>query len=130
MEDVQITISALWVAVMLSSLMGDVLRFYEPGIIKQIIAGEVEGMQQTHRGLLVSATFMAIPIVMVVLSMTLNYNANRWANIIFSIFFFGFTLIWLLVKPPPAYKILLGSVGLVCNALIVWYAWKWPKQEG
>jgi hypothetical protein len=125
MEDVQITISALWVAVMLSSLMGDVLRFYEPGIIKQIIAGEVEGMQQTHRGLLVSATFMAIPIVMVVLSMTLNYNANRWANIIFSIFFFGFTLIWLLVKPPPAYKILLGSVGLVCNALIVWYAWKW-----
>ena len=125
MEDVQITISALWVAVMLSSLMGDVLRFYEPGIIKQIIAGEVEGMQQTHRGLLVSATFMAIPIVMVVLSMTLNYNANRWANIIFSIFFFGFTLIWLLVKPPPAYKILLGRVGLVCNALIVWYAYMW-----
>ena len=129
MEDVQITISALWVAVMLSSLMGDVLRFYEPGIIKQIIAGEVEGMQMTHKGLLVSATFMVIPIVMVVLSMTLNYNANRWANIIFSIFFFGFTLIWLLVKPPPAYKILLGSVGLVCNALIVWTAWKWPKQE-
>ncbi len=125
MEDVQITISALWVAVMLSSLMGDVLRFYEPGIIKQIIAGEVEGMQQTHKGLLVSAIFMAIPIVMVVLSMTLNYNANRWANIIFSIFFFGFTLIWLLVKPPPAYKILLGSVGLVCNALIVWYAYIW-----
>ena len=125
MVDVMVKISALWVAVMLSSLMGDVLRFYEPGIIKQIIAGEVEGMQQTHRGLLVSATFMAIPIVMVVLSMTLNYNANRWANIIFSIFFFGFTLIWLLVKPPPAYKILLGSVGLVCNALIVWYAYMW-----
>ena len=125
MEDVQITISALWVAVMLSSLMGDVLRFYEPGIIKQIIAGEVEGMQMTHKGLLVSATFMSIPIVMVVLSMTLNYNANRWANIIFSIFFFGFTLIWFLVKPPAAYKILLGSIGLVCNALIVWYAWMW-----
>ena len=125
MEDVQITISALWVAVMLSSLMGDVLRFYEPGIIEQIIAGEVEGMQMTHKGLLVSATFMSIPIVMVVLSMTLNYNANRWANIIFSIFFFGFTLIWLLVKPPPAYKIFLGSLGLVFNALIVWYAYMW-----
>ena len=125
MEDVQITISALWVAVMLSSLMGDVLRFYEPGIIEQIIAGEVEGMQMTHKGLLVSAIFMVIPIVMVVLSMTLNYNANRWANIIFSIFFFGFTLIWLLVKPPPAYKIFLGSVGLVFNALIVWYAYMW-----
>jgi len=125
MEAVTIKISALWVAVMLSSLMGDVLRFYEPGIIEQIIAGEVEGMQMTHKGLLLSAITMVIPIVMIFLSLTLPYNANRWANIIFSIFFFGFTLIWLLVKPPPAYKIFLGSVGLVSNALIVWYAWKW-----
>jgi hypothetical protein len=125
MEAATIKISALWVAVMLSSLMGDVLHFFEPGIIEQIIAGEVDGTQTTDKSLLLSAIFMAIPIVMVVLSLTLNYKANRWANIIFSIFFFGFTLIWLLVKPPPAYKIFLGSVGLVSNALIVWYAWKW-----
>jgi len=125
MLDTRIILSGLWVAVMLSSLMGDVLRFYEPGIIEQIIAGEVEGMQQTHKGLLLSAIFMVIPIVMVFLSLMLNYPVNRWANIIFSIFFFGFTLIWLLIKSPPAYKILLGSVGLMSNALIVWYAWKW-----
>jgi hypothetical protein len=125
MLDVTVKISVLWVAVMLSSLMGDVLRFYEPGIIEQIIAGEVEGMQQTHKGLLLSAIFMVIPIGMVVMSLMLSYPLNRWANIIFSIFFFVFTLIWLLVKPPPAYKIFLGSAGLVFNALIVWYAWKW-----
>ncbi len=125
MEAVTIKISALWVAVMLSSLMGDVLRFYEPGIIEQIITGEVEGMQMTHKGLLLSAIIMVIPIVMVFLSQMLTYNTNRWANIILSIFFFGFTLMWLLVKPPPAYKILLGGVGLVSNALIIWYAWKW-----
>jgi hypothetical protein len=125
MEAVKIILSGLWVGVMLSSLMGDVLRFYEPGIIEQIIAEEVDGMKMTRKGLLLSAIFMAIPIVMVILSLTLNYNANRWANIILSIFFFGFTLIWLLVKPPPAYKIFLGSVGLVFNALIVWYAYMW-----
>ena len=125
MEDVQITISALWVAVMLSSLMGDVLLFHEPGIIEQMIAGEVEGMKMTRKGLLPIAIFMVIPIVMVVLSLTLNYPVNRWANIILSLFFFGFTLIWLLVKPPPAYKIFLGSLGLVFNALIVWYAYMW-----
>ena len=125
MDAVMIKISALWVGVVLSAHMGDVLRFYEPGIIKQIIAGEVEGLQMTHKGLLLSAIFMVIPSVMVFLSLTLNYNANHWANIIFSIFFFGFTLIWLLVKPPAAYKILLGIIGLVCNALIVWYAWMW-----
>ena len=124
MEAVMIKISALWVGVVLSAHMGDVLRFYEPGIIEQIIAGEVEGLPSTHKGLLMSAIFMAIPIVMAVLSLTLPYNANRWANIIFSIFFFGFTLIWLLTTKAP-YKIFLGSISLVFNALTVWYAWKW-----
>jgi hypothetical protein len=106
--------------------MGDVLRFYEPGIIEQIIAGEVDGMQMTHKGLLLSSIFMVIPIIMVFLSLTLQYPVNRWVNIIFSIFVFGFTLIWLLVlKTKSAYKIFLGIVGLVFNALIVCYAYIW-----
>ena len=126
MLDTRIILSGLWVGVMLSSLMGDVLRFYEPGIIEQIIAGEVDGMQMTRKGLLLSSIFMAIPIVMVFLSLTLQYPVNRWVNIILSIFFFCFTLIWLLVlKTKSAYKIFLGSVGLVFNALIIWYAYRW-----
>jgi len=126
MEAVKIILSGLWVGVMLISLMGDVLRFYEPGIIEQIIAEEVDGMQMTRKGLLLSAIFMVIPIIMVFLSLTLQYPVNRWANIILSIFVFCFTLIWLLVlKTKSAYKIFLGSVGLVFNALIVWYAYMW-----
>ncbi|GAH07398.1 unnamed protein product, partial [marine sediment metagenome] len=29
----------------------------------------------------------------------------------------------------PAYEIFWGIVYLVFVALVVWYAWKWPKQE-
>ena len=39
------------------------------------------------------AILMVIPIVMVILSLTLNNPANRWANIIVAIVFFGFNLI-------------------------------------
>ena len=124
MVDVKITISFLWVAVMLVSLMGDVLRFYEPGIIEQIIAGEVDGMQMNQKGLLISAIIMAIPAIMVFLSLVLNYPVNRWANIISSAFFFLFTLVWQFTTS-SAYKRYLGITGLVFNALIVWYAWKW-----
>ena len=132
-EDVMIKLSALWVARMLAGFLGDVLRFFEPGILEQIIAGDVDGMQMTQELLLGGAIIMVLPIFMSFLSLTLKYKANRWANMGIGIFFVGFDLNFLISLFPmassPAYEIFLGIVYLVFPALIVWYAWKWPKQE-
>lgn len=46
--DVRIMLSALWVARMLTGFVGDVLKFYEPGMMEQILAGEVNGMPLTR----------------------------------------------------------------------------------
>ena len=129
MEEVRIKLSALWVARMLAGFLGDVLRFMEPGMLGQMITGEVDGVQLTHGMLLGMAIIMAIPIFMVFLSLTLNYKANRWANIIFATLLFGFDLVGLPTYT-SAYAIFLIVVGLFFNALTVWYAWKWRKQEG
>lgn len=129
MEDVKITLSVLWIARMLTGFLGDVLRFLEPGMLEQIIAGETEGIQLTQDLLLVSAIIMVLPIIMVYLSLTLKYKANRWANIILAIFLFVFDLIGLPTYT-SAYAIFLIIVGLIFCALIVWHSWKWPTQEG
>jgi len=128
MEDVKIKLSALWVARMLAGFLGDVLRFLEPGMMAQIIAGETEGMQMTHEMLLVGAIIMVIPIVMFYSSLTLKYKANRWLNIIFATFLFSFDLIGLPTYT-SAYATFLIIVGLGFNALTVRYAWKWSKQD-
>ena len=128
MDDIRIKLSALWVCRMLAGFLGDVLRFLEPGMLEKIMAGETEGMQITHELLLVSAIIMVIPIFMVLLSLTLPYKANRRANIISGIFFIGFDLVGLPTYT-SAYAVFLIIVGLVFNALTVWYAWKWRKQE-
>jgi hypothetical protein len=128
MDDIRIKLSALWVCRMLAGFLGDVLRFLEPGMLEKIMAGETEGMQITHELLLVSAIIMVIPIFMVLLSLTLPYKANRWANVIFGIFFIGFDLIGLPTYT-SAYAVFLIIVGLAFNALTVWYAWKWRKQK-
>ena len=120
MEDVKITLSALWVALMLTYLWGDVLRIFSG----DFVAGEIGGMQITQVMYLGLAILMVIPVVMVFLSLTLKYPVNRWANIIVAIFFFGFNLIGLPTYP-SAYDKFLIIVGLVFNALTVWYAWKW-----
>jgi len=67
---------------------------------------------------------MALPIMMIFLSLTLNQPVNRWANIILTILLFLFNLIGLPAYP-SAYDKFLIVVGLVFNALTVWYAWKW-----
>jgi hypothetical protein len=120
MEDVQIILSALWVALMLTYLLGDVMRIFS-GDFK---AGEIGGKKLTQGMWLGIALLMVIPIVMVVLSLTLTYPVNRWANIIVAIFLFGFNLIGLPTYP-SAYDKFLIIVGLVFNVLTVWYAWQW-----
>ena len=120
MDDVQIKLSALWVALMFTYLLGDVLRIVS-GDVK---AGEIFGKQMSQGLWLGIAIFMVIPVVMVFLSLTLNYPVNRWANIIVAILFFGFNLIGLPTYP-SAYDKFLIIVGLVFNTLTVSYAWRW-----
>ena len=125
MEDVQIRLSALWAALMLTYLLGDVLRIFS-GDFK---AGEIGGMQITQKMGLGIAIIMVIPIVMVVLSLILGYPANRWANIIVAVFFFLFNIIGLPTYR-SAYDKFLIVVSLVFNSLTVWYAWNWVQFGG
>lgn len=120
MEDIRIILSALWVATELTYLYGDMLRILS-GDSAKMLSGE---MQFTQAIWLVIAVLMAIPIVMVVASITLPYSVSRWANIIAAIFFFGFNLIGLPTYP-SAYDKYLLIVSMGFNLLAVWYAWNW-----
>jgi len=48
---------------------------------------------------------------------------------IMGIFYTGFNLVGLPTYS-SAYDKFLIVVGIVFTVLVVWYAWKWPKQEG
>jgi hypothetical protein len=120
MEDVRITLSALWVSLMLTYLLGDVMRIFAG----DFTAGEAEGVKLTQGMWLGMAILMLIPIVMVFLSLMLPYPAIRWVNIIAAILLFGFNLFGLPTYP-GAYDKFLIIVGLGFNVLTVWYAWNW-----
>jgi hypothetical protein len=86
------------------------------------------GLQISQELMLGMAALLVIPAVMIFLSVTLKHSVNRWINIVFAIFFFGFNLIGLPTYA-SAYDQFLIIVGLIFNILTVWYAWSWPKQE-
>jgi len=105
---------------MLTYLLGDVLRIFA-GDFK---AGEMEGKKMTQQMLMGMAMLMLIPIVMVVLSLALTNPVNQWVNIIAAIGLFVFNLVGLPTYP-SAYDKILIVVGLVFNAMTIWYAWTW-----
>lgn len=120
MAEVQIKLSAIWIALMLTYLLGDVLRIFS-GDFK---AGEIGGVQISQAAFFGMAALFVIPIAMILLSLTLPHPINRWANIIVAILFFLINLVGLPTYP-SAYDKFLIAVGLVFNLLTVWYAWNW-----
>ena len=119
MVDTRTILSGLWVATMLTYLLGDVLRIFAG----DFEAGRIIGTQPTQGMWLLIAVIMLVPIFMVVLTLTLKYPAIRWANIIAAIFLVVFNLAGLPYK--GAYDNFLIIVSFVFNALTLWYAWKW-----
>jgi cytochrome bd-type quinol oxidase subunit 2 len=118
-SEIRIKLSALWGSLMLTYLLGDVLRIFSG----DFQAGEVSGMEISGIMYLGMAILMVIPILMVFLSLMLPKKVNRWVNIILAIFFFVFNLIGLPTYP-SLYDQFLTLVGLGFNLLTVWYAWK------
>ena len=79
-------------------------------------------MEITQAMYLGLAILMVIPIIMVILSLTLKYSANRWANIIAA----AITIVFVIGGGSTyLHYIFFATVEVVCMLLIVWYAWKW-----
>jgi hypothetical protein len=120
MPEVQIKLSALWVALMLTYLLGDVLRFWSGDATPGAFGGLKQEM--VPAALMFIAVLMLIPIVMVVLSTTLSGQTLRWVTVIAAVGLFLFNALGL-----PTYSGLYDKflivVGLGWNAVTVWYAW-------
>ncbi len=121
MPNVKVTLSIIWIAVMLTYLWGDVLRIFTG----DVTLGEMdEGVKYTQGMALGIAVLMVTPILMVVLSLVLPQNVNRWANIIVAGFWFLFNLVGLRTYSGHYDKFLL-AVSMVFNVITIWVARNW-----
>jgi hypothetical protein len=119
MLDTRIILSGVWVALMLTYLLGDVLRIFSGDVAK--MGGTLHFTQAMWLGI---SVLMLIPILMVVLSLVLPHDVNRWVNIIAAVFFFLFNLVGLPTYP-SAYDKFLLLVSLGFNVMTVLTAWNW-----
>lgn len=131
MEDFKVNVrfklSALWASVTLCYLYGDYFELYVPHKVAGLLSGE--NMLDSPMKLFGASILLAIPALMVSLSIILKPLINKWLNIIFGIFF---TLIMLLIAFKSleswlTFYVFLAIVESILTSLIVWYAWTWGK---
>jgi hypothetical protein len=124
---VQAKLAAAWTSVMFLYAYVDIIAFFKPGVIDDILAGKVFVFDVSQTLLTTFLALMAIPIFMVVLSMTLPARANRITNLIVAsvqVPYAAFNV----VGESWTYFYGLGVVlEVILLALILRYAWTWPR---
>jgi len=125
--NVKIKLSALWITLMFCYSYADVLGFYSPGNLAEILSGEIAGVPLTQEMLFAMAIMMALPILMVILSLILMPKVNRALNIIIGIFQIVI-LFATFLNTITAYYVVLAGIEFVCLVLVIWFAFKWPAK--
>jgi hypothetical protein len=124
---VKLKLSALWSSVMFCYIYADYFGLYVPGSMQQLLAGKMGPLGPvTQMVLLGTSATLAIPSVMIFLSLVLKPNVNRWLNIVLGVLY---TAIILITMWRWAFYVFYGVVEIALTGLVVWYAWTWPKQK-
>jgi hypothetical protein len=128
--DKKVLLSTIWIFVVFNYLYCDVLTLMDSAVLNQLLTGTVGGMEMTQGFLLGAGILMEISISMVLLSRTLNYGANRWANIIAGTITTVVQILSLFVgSSPTMYYLFFSIIEITSTALIVWIAWNWRNLE-
>lgn len=127
--NVRIKLAALWTSVTLCYLYGDYFELYVPQKTEGLISGN--NLLDSPLKLLLAAVLLALPALMVFLSVVLKAPINRWLNIGMGLFFTAIMVLIAVTSITPwrYFYVFLAIVESVLTSLIVWYAWNWNKQN-
>lgn len=128
---VQAKLAAAWTSFLFLYVYVDILAFYKPGVVDDILVGVVWEFDITQTWALTALTLLAVPICMVVLSMTLPARANRITNLIVAsiqVPFAAFNAVGQVGEPWMYFYVLGVALEMTVLFFILRSAWTWPRR--
>src|SRR5215469_792293 len=131
MEDIRVRLSVLWLFATLNYIYADVFFCID---VLGSNKGAISVVHFSPGAWVGVAILMEIPMALILLSRILKPTANRWANIVAGIIETAAVLLTSFILPilkltaTSSYYLFFGTVEVACTSLIVWYAWRWPRE--
>lgn len=122
----RLKLSALWASLTFCYLYGDYFGLYRPGKLQHMLEGAGPMGPASQGSLLFVALLLAVPGLMVFLSLALPAPVVRWLNIGLALFYAVFVALTM----PGAWRFYLayGCIEIALCVAIVWLAWRWPRD--
>ena len=126
---IRIKLSALWVAVMFCYIYGDYFELYVPQKVEGLLNGK--NMLDSPVKLLTATILLALPALLIFLTVMVKATVVRWLNIAIGLFFTVFTLLVGLssLSTWRMFYVLLSLLESVLTLVIVIVALGWKREK-
>lgn len=126
--NIRVKLAGLWIAAMFCYIYADILAFYDPYLLGEILKGNMGFIGPITQGLKLGVgILMSIPAIMVVACCFANASLCRWLNIIFGVIFTLIIMVTIFIGI-VYYYLYFGVLEILTTSFIVWLAWKWPSE--
>lgn len=125
----RIKIAALWVSMLFLYVYVDLFSLFRADIRADIEAGKMSSFTIGQGFLLGVTIYIAVPSLMVFLSLALPARLTRMANIVLAALY-AITIVGGVVGESNYYYILGSLAEIALLAGVFYYAWTWPQATG
>lgn len=123
----KLKLAALWASTMFCYVYGDYFGLFVAGTVADMNRGNIGPLGQATPGVLVGVSLMmAVPSLMVALSLLLPARICKWANVILGIVYTAIMAISLPDSPP--FYIVFGVIEIILTLAIAMIAFRWPRE--
>ena len=126
---VQAKLAACWTSFMFLYAYVDILSLFKPGAIDDVLAGVVWELQITQAFLIGALVLVAIPIMMIPLSIVLPPRANRTVNLVVAALYIPVSAFNAVGETWTYFYATSIGLELVLLVAILRYAWTWSQPR-
>ena len=126
--DTKVKVAALWASVMFCYIYGDYFGLFEPGLLAKMNQGLIPPLGRATDAVLIGVSLMmALPSIMIFLSVALPARVNRAVNIVIGAIYSA--IIAITMWSGPKHFLVYGAIEIALTLLVIYHSVRWPRAK-